>query len=390
MSDTLNLIAKETKGKSFKTFKYCFDGVSVPRLDYDEENYQITWLHYGETEYSRDGDTIDLKPLADKLLESPPLFQYFLDGSRKIYKVDDMAYKNQLYPIIAGQVGVGCCTRENGEMHPLYVKQTPFYERLFVISLPQKAKQSTWDNDELSFGYLRKVINNQTRLQNYNFEITKIKSYSTSVEAGEKMENKGIATIQDYMIEREKNMVSRLVKSNLLNSEQYLLKDGSLEYQIHDLSSKEAKIFCNNYRFVVGASKSFNPANCIDNHKNNNSNLIAKLPLYHRTPVQLYQSDKIGDNMNFAIWFVRIRNQKYTNNAFDGILKLEKILTDEESNKGLETGEVDVITANIINERNPVCYGVDKRWANHLYPIYVTEKFIKSMYLSENMFLSFF
>lgn len=390
MSDTLNLIAKETKGKSFKTFKYCFDGVSVPRLDYDEENYQITWLHYGETEYSRDGDTIDLKPLADKLLESPPLFQYFLDGSRKIYKVDDMAYKNQLYPIIAGQVGVGCCTRENGEMHPLYVKQTPFYERLFVISLPQKAKQSTWDNDELSFGYLRKVINNQTRLQNYNFEITKIKSYSTSVEAGEKMENKGIATIQDYMIEREKNMVSRLVKSNLLNSEQYLLKDGSLEYQIHDLSSKEAKIFCNNYRFVVGASKSFNPANCIDNHKNNNSNLIAKLPLYYRTPVQLYQSDKIGDNMNFAIWFVRIRNQKYTNNAFDGILKLEKILTDEESNKGLETGEVDVITANIINERNPVCYGVDKRWANHLYPIYVTEKFIKSMYLSENMFLSFF
>ena len=277
-----------------------------------------------------------------------------------------------------------------GEMHPLYVKQTPFYERLFVISLPQKAKQSTWDNDELSFGYLRKAINNQPRLQSYNFEIAKIKSYSTSVEAGEKMENKGIATIQDYMIEREKNMVSRLVKSNLLNAEQYLLKDGSLEYQIHDLSSKEAKIFCNNYRFVVGASKSFNPANCIDKHKNNNSNLIAKLPLYHRTPVQLYQSDKIGDNMNFAIWFVRIRNQMYTNNAFDGILKLEKILTDDESEKGLETGEVDVITANIINERNPVCYGVDKRWANHLYPIYVTEKFIKSMYLSENMFLSFF
>ena len=167
MSDTLNLIAKETKGKSFKTFKYCFDGVSVPRLDYDEENYQITWLHYGETEYNRDGDTIDLKPLADKLLESPPLFQYFLDGSRKIYKVDDMAYRNQLYPIIAGQVGVGCCTRDKGEMHPLYVKQTPFYERLFVISLPQKAKQSTWDNDELSFGYLRKASNNQPRLQSY-------------------------------------------------------------------------------------------------------------------------------------------------------------------------------------------------------------------------------
>lgn len=185
-------------------------------------------------------------------------------------------------------------------------------------------------------------------------------------------------------------MVACLVKSRLLNADEYLLKDGSLEYQVHDLSSKEMKVFRNNYRFVVGASKSFNPANCVDKHKNNNSNLIAKLPLYHRTPVQLYQSDKIG-NMSFAIWFVRIRNQMYTSNAFDGILKLEKILvTDSEREKGMESDEVDRITANIINERNPVCYGADKRWANHLYPIYVTERFIKSMYLSENMFLSLF
>lgn len=390
MAETLELIAKETHGKSYKTFKYCFDDIVVPRLDYDEENYRITWQQYGETEYNHDNDTIDLKPLADQLLEMPPLFHYFLDGSRKIYKVDDMAYRNQLYPIIAGQVGIGCCTRKNGEMRPLYFKGVPFYERLFIISLPRRAKKSTWENDELSFEHLRMLINAQSNLKDKQMEIAKIKSYSTKVESGEKIENKGIATIQDYMIEREKNMVACLVRSRLLNADKYLLKDGSLEYQIRDLSSKEMKIFRNNYRFVVGASKSFNPANCIDKHQNNNSNLIAKLPLYHRTPVQLYQSEKIG-NMSFAIWFVRIRNQMYTNNAFDGILKLEKILvTDSEIDKGMESDEVDRITANIINERNPVCYGVDKRWANHLYPIYVTERFIKSMYLSENMFLSLF
>lgn len=49
-----------------------------------------------------------------------------------------------------------------------------------------------------------------------------------------------------------------------------------------------------------------------------------------------------------------------------------------------------MITANIINERNPVCYGADHRWANHLYPIYVTETFVKSKYLGENMFLNLF
>ena len=28
----------------------------------------------------------------------------------------------------------------------------------------------------------------------------------------------------------------------------------------------------------------------------------------------------------------------------------------------LDTEEVDLISANIINERNPVCYGEDNRW----------------------------
>ena len=95
--------------------------------------------------------------------------------------------------------------------------------------------------------------------------------------------------------------------------------------------------------------------------------------------------------MKFAVWYVRIRDHIYTNNTFDGILKLEKILvTDEQMEEGLESSEVDMITANIINERNPVCYGADHRWANHLYPIYVTETFIKSKYLGESMFLNLF
>jgi hypothetical protein len=95
--------------------------------------------------------------------------------------------------------------------------------------------------------------------------------------------------------------------------------------------------------------------------------------------------------MTFAVWFVRIRDRQHTNNAFDGVLKLEKILTDDQiNNGGLNSDEVDLITANIINERNPVCYGADKRWANHLYPVYVTESYLKSKYLSESMFLNLF
>jgi hypothetical protein len=194
------------------------------------------------------------------------------------------------------------------------------------------------------------------------------------------------------MIEREKFMVSELVKKGFLLPDRYLIKDGSLEYQVHGISNKtELERFRNNYQFVIGVSKSFNPENCVSKDNRNISNLIAQLPLYHRTPVNMYESERIG-NMKFAVWFVRIRDQYHTHNAFDGILKIEKILvTPKQVSEGrLDSEEVDMITANIINERSPVCYGADKRWANHLYPVYITESFIKSKYLGENMFLNLF
>lgn len=386
MTSILDIIASETHGSSFKTFKFGFDGIELPRFDYDDHQYKFTWKKYGETE--RHKQTIPLGKLAEQIVHDTPLFHYFLDGSRKTYKVDDISYKNQIYPVIAGQVGVGCCTRVNKDMKPLRILP---YERHLVISLPKVAKASEWDEDELSFEHLRKVINATPEMHSKNVEFSKILAYSTNVEPGEKIENKGIATIQNYMSQREIHLVAEMVKHGFLLPQRFLLKDGSLEYQVHGITkASELARFKDNYQFVVGASKSFNPAYCIDKDGKNNSSLIAKLPLYSRTPVQMYDSSIIGD-VTFAVWFVRIRERKYTNNAFDGVLKLEKILvTENQVEKGLDSEEVDIITANIINERNPVCYGSDHRWANHLYPIYVTEKYIKSKYLGESMFLNLF
>ena len=73
------------------------------------------------------------------------------------------------------------------------------------------------------------------------------------------------------------------------------------------------------------------------------------------------------------------------------ILKIEKMLmTGHENDYGLMTDEVDAITANIINERNPVCYGSDARWANHLYPVYMTESYCKSRFKSDVQFINLF
>ena len=186
-------------------------------------------------------------------------------------------------------------------------------------------------------------------------------------------------------------MVSRLVAENKINSNNYLMKDGSLEYRVDNLKNdREKRRFQNNFSYVVGVSKSFNPENCKDKKGKNNSNMIADLPLFHRTPVSMYSSPRL-EGMKYAVWYLRIRDKKYTVNTFDGILKIEKILvTDEQVHKGLDSEEVDLISANIVNERNPVCYGSDSRWANHLYPIYITECYAKSKYLSDTMFLNLF
>jgi hypothetical protein len=153
---------------------------------------------------------------------------------------------------------------------------------------------------------------------------------------------------------------------------------------------KELATIKNNYRFCVGASKSFNPEKFLDIKGKSNAGIIAQLELHHRTPAYLYES-AISGGVSFAVWYVRIHDVKYSYSPFDGILKLEKILiTSDEQENGLDSELIDVITCNIINERNPTCYGNDKRWANHLYPVYLTELYIKSKYLSKDYFLNLF
>ena len=164
------------------------------------------------------------------------------------------------------------------------------------------------------------------------------------------------------MIENEKKIVAELVTSNTLNPEAYLIKDGSLEYKkMGSGNYRDLSIIKTNYKRVVGVSKSFNPERCVDRNNRSNAVKIAQLPLYARTPAHIFQSDLLG-NVRFCIWYLRIRDSKRTISPFDGVVKVEKILVSEQEQEyGLDSQEIDVISANLINERNPVSYGSDQR-----------------------------
>lgn len=387
MPKIMEIIAKETKGKSYRTYKYSYDSIGVPSIDYDDDISKVMkWKDCGETNNPK--KPTDLKPLADKLHEvgEAPLIKYFLDGSRHVFKVDDIAYNKQVFPVVAGQIGVGCCRREEKRM-----KQELFYREL-VLALPDKSNADGWD-DAAYFASTRDKLNNSEELKKLKLEFSAIIPYETSEKNDTKLDNKAIAVIQDYMVEAEKRMVAELVKKKLLGQNSYLLKDGSLEYQKMNTGKNELRSLQqikNNYNWVIGVSKAFNPELCLDHTGKPNSNYIANLPVFHRTPVARYVSNYVGKDVEFGVWYIRLREKKRTQTPFDGVVKVEKIMMDDESEKGIDSDIVDLLSANIINERNPTCYGTDRRWANHLYPVFLTETFVKSKYISEEMFLHLF
>lgn len=381
MKDILKIIEKETKGQCFGSQKYSIDMEKNSTLDYTSEK-EIIFERSGETE--NQNKYIDLSKIAKQISFDEPLFKYFLDGSSKVYKVDDITYDKKVYPIITGQIGVGCCKRENRQ-----IKQLQFKKENLIV-LPIDANPNNFQH-ELYFENIKTKINKRSKNRIIGFNINNILYYTPKKDCDSK--DLAVAKVQDRMIELEKDLVAEIVRKNLLTKEAYLAKDGSLEYKEYRSNITDKYSYTtirNNYTSVVGISKSFNPSLARKKDHSSVAKDIAELPIYHRTPAFMYQSEHTGQE-KFAVWYVRIRSDDHCHSPFDGVVKVEKILIkDSEQESGLNTDEVNMISANIINERNPVCYGKDNRWANHIYPIYLTETFVKSQYVSNTFILNVF
>lgn len=225
MKKIMEIIEEETGGKSYHTHKFSYDRIGIPSLDYDDEFDKVMkWQDSAET--VKQISAINIKPLADKIRGTTPLLTFFLDGSRHVFKVDDIAYNKQVFPVVAGQIGVGCCRREARNM-----KQECLYREL-VLVLPDKAHADGW-NDEAYFKAKVEKLNESAELKKLNLKFSAIIPYPTSKAGASRvnLEDLAIAKVQDYMVEAEKRMVAELVTKKRLDQDNYLVKDGSLEYQ---------------------------------------------------------------------------------------------------------------------------------------------------------------
>jgi hypothetical protein len=89
-SRIIEILEYETGGHSYKSHKYSLDEQERSPVEYGEATNSIHWERRGETDDIK--TYVPLSKLSHQVCKDR-LLTYFLDGSRHVYKVDDMGFE---------------------------------------------------------------------------------------------------------------------------------------------------------------------------------------------------------------------------------------------------------------------------------------------------------
>lgn len=328
---------------------------------------------------------IEIKNKDIALRRNNSRFKFFLDGTRHVYKVGDVAIDGVVYPLAVGQIIVGYCGRVGRD-----IKIGKFVRKL-VLSVPVQ-----WDLNNQGANFFRRQcdeINSRLRetvlYTKFDIQLDSIIPYGKNETSQHEMgRNKylRLATtcIQNEMLDQERLLVQKLVMDGTFSdSDAMLIKDGSIEYKKDFTNRPEEELanakFSLNFRDVVGVSKGFDPE-LLSKREPRIGTMIAELKPMHRTRAYRY----LHEGKSYCVWYLRLRNTINRSNNYADIIKVEMYMPDD---KIIPTSLINVLSAHLINEAYPVCYGKDARWANHLYPLHITEMFCKSIFIDEKLII---
>jgi len=298
----------------------------------------------------------------------PSILQFFLDGSRRTYKMCDVVLNGKKYlPVVAGQVGVAVVERtDDGQaVRPL----REFCRLENVIAFPNSI-----DNDELL--ELETEINQQIPVK---FRVLR-PGYQVKPDADPI--DLGIARIMSEMQDFEIDAVRRMEEEHHLSDlYRMLVIDGPLRFK--------KKFDLVQFRNVLGISKSFRPSFVVGKgSKRADVGSITKgLNFGERTSV--FKSPHEGKAI--GVWYMRIRQPRMMMNPLQGIVKIEKYAVDSaDQEEGFDADRIDNKSLHILRERNVSPYQSDSRWASHIYPIYLAESYLKASFMSDMRFQAMF
>ena len=182
------------------------------------------------------------------------------------------------------------------------------------------------------------------------------------------------AQILHKMHDMEIQRIVAMAKANEVSRDSLLLIDGSIEFYGDMDRHREA------FRNVVGVAKSFDlHQRYREKDAERVGTLISRLPTGHRTPAHGTQHG----NLAIASWYLRLhgRERMAALEYQDGVVKLE-VFPDNATGDApkIDAARCNRLSEHVLALRAPATPNTDVRWASHLYPVHLTERYIKTQF----------
>jgi hypothetical protein len=282
-------------------------------------------------------------------------FRYFLDGSARTYFIGTVLERDRATPVQVSQVGAAMVKREDdGRIHVADSRRTILLtlERSQVSDILWQALEGAMKS-ATGYALCDSATNNRlSDIQNLR-----------------EARPRGAHRANWHM--RELEIV--LAQSTRREDGAWLVVDGSLGNEFQSWRSAPligvAKTFRRDNLFKLGTGPRARTLNLFG--------LLKDLQENQRTLVF-----PRGDEGKIVFWYVRIRPQRGLDYPLMGVVKVEMPNPDGHP---VDSALVDEISGWLVAERRVTPYGRDGRWHAHLYPIYIAERVVHSLFYSEDV-----
>ena len=295
----------------------------------------------------------------------PLLFRFFVDGSQRItnagYVVDT---KNRYLPLVIAQIGVATT-----ELHGSRIRLR-HYDSTSTLLFPDSFSAEDLDD-------AKEVACSAAKTSRLPLDLS-FDCYEVDDTDNRPPVDRARSRVLHQMHRMEVDRILSLARTGDISRDALLLIDGSIEFYVDMDRHKEA------FRNVVGVAKSF------DLHRpyltgigaERVGALVSRLPPAHRTPAR----GSSHRNLTIASWYLRLhgRSRMASLEYPDGVVKIE-VFPDDPSGDSptIDAARCNRISEHVLALRAPATPNNDARWASHLYPVHLTEQYIKTQFRND-------
>lgn len=296
-------------------------------------------------------------PVEDKCITSPLLLKYFIDGSMRTTAAGYVRdTKNNNRELFLSQVGVAATKLKdcNVAIEEYNCESTLWFPRGFADEDLKKAKD---------------IVEASCSDGNFQLQIS-FNTYTPGVDK-DKSRDEVRKQVLKRMHALELQQVYNLASNGKLQRESMLAIDGSLQFYQNLERNHEA------FQNVVGIAKSFDLYQKYGNM--NVATLVSDLQTANRTPARKIEHR----NLKIGTWYLRLRPHKKIEwlRPYDGVVKVEMFPEDPLGDAPpLDYDRCNAVSQDIYSLRHPSTPMTDSRWASHIYPIYLTESYLKTQF----------